>query len=217
MNKGIFIIGTNTDIGKTYVTARLIKQLSSKYKIAYYKACMSGIEVDHEKVISSDLKYVCDYTKLKNEDSKVSYLYQEPYSPHLAARINKNFIDLDVVKNDLNDLSLNHDLIIAEGSGGIVCPLKAENDNLIMLSDVIKLTNFPIIIVTSSKLGSINDAILTASYAKQLNLKILGFIMNNFDKNNIIHLDNYKMIEKLSGLKILGYLEKDSDEIKRFI
>lgn len=94
--------------------------------------------------------------------------------------------------------------------------MKAENE-LIMLSDVMKLTKYPLIIVTSATLGSINSAVLTALYAKSLGLKVLGFIMNYFDKDNIIHQDNYKMIEKLSGYKVLGYLEKNGDEIKRFI
>ena len=94
--------------------------------------------------------------------------------------------------------------------------MKAE-DELIMLSDVMKLTKYPLIIVTSATLGSINSAVLTALYAKSLGLKVLGFIMNYFDKDNIIHQDNYKMIEKLSEYKVLGYLEKNGDEIKRFI
>lgn len=77
-----------------------------------------------------------------------------------------------------------------------------------MLSDVMKLTKYPLIIVTSATLGSINSAVLTALYAKSLKLEVLGFIINYFDKDNIIHQDNYKMIEKLSGYKVLGYLEK---------
>lgn len=215
MLKGLFIIATNTDVGKTYVTSRLIKQLSNQYNIAYYKACMSGVEIVDNNIVSSDLKYVSDYTKLKQTDVKVSYTYNEAYSPHLAARINHNFIDLETVKKDLNDLASTHDLVIIEGSGGIICPLKDDEGELIMLTDVIKQAGYPLIIVTSSGLGSINDAVLTASYAKSLNLNILGFIMNNFDKDNIIHCDNYKMIEKLTGLKILGYLEKNGDIIKK--
>lgn len=216
MIKGLFITGTNTDVGKTYVTARIIKELNKRYQVAYYKAALSGIEIVDGKIISSDLKYVCDYANLKENSSKVSFIYQQAFSPHLASHYDKNFVDLNVIKKDLDDLSLNHDIIVVEGSGGIICPLKAE-DELIMLSDVMKLTKYPLIIVTSATLGSINSAVLTALYAKSLKLEVLGFIINYFDKDNIIHQDNYKMIEKLSGYKVLGYLEKNGDEIKRFI
>ncbi len=56
MIKGLFITGTNTDVGKTYVTARIIKELNKRYQVAYYKAALSGIEIVDGKIISSDLK-----------------------------------------------------------------------------------------------------------------------------------------------------------------
>lgn len=67
MIKGLFITGTNTDVGKTYVTARIIKELNKRYQVAYYKAALSGIEIVDGKIISSDLKYVCDYANLKKK------------------------------------------------------------------------------------------------------------------------------------------------------
>lgn len=98
MIKGLFITGTNTDVGKTYVTARIIKELNKIYQVAYYKAALSGIEIVDGKIISSDLKYVCDYANLKENSSKVSFIYQQAFSPHLASRYDKNFVDLNVIK-----------------------------------------------------------------------------------------------------------------------
>ena len=112
----------------------------------------------------------------------------------------------------MTDLENKHDFVVIEGSGGIICPLR--DDKLIMLSDVMLLANYPLIIVTSSGLGSINGAVLTAQYAKQLNLNVLGFIMNNFDSNNLLHQDNRIMIERLSSYKVLGYLNKKADKIE---
>ena len=114
----------------------------------------------------------------------------------------------------MTDLENKHDFVVIEGSGGIICPLR--DDKLIMLSDVMLLANYPLIIVTSSGLGSINGAVLTAQYAKQLNLNVLGFIMNNFDSNNLLHQDNRIMIERLSSYKVLGYLNKKADKIEWF-
>ena len=62
-----------------------------------YKAALSGIKIVDEKIISSDLKYVCDYANLKENSSKVSFIYQQAFSPHLASRYDKNFVDLSKI------------------------------------------------------------------------------------------------------------------------
>ena len=206
MIKGLFVTGTGTDVGKTYVSARIVKALKSQYKVGYYKAALSGAVVENDVLIPGDLEVVKQYASLPNESCKVSFVYEEAFAPHLAAKKTNTPVDLNTIKADLTDLENKHDFVVIEGSGGIICPLR--DDKLIMLSDVMLLANYPLIIVTSSGLGSINGAVLTAQYAKQLNLNVLGFIMNNFDSNNLLHQDNRIMIERLSSYKVLGYLNK---------
>lgn len=213
MIKGIFVTGTGTDIGKTYVTARLVKHLKDQgLKVAYYKAALSGAIVLNDQIIPEDMEIVRKYAQLEYDDCKVSFIYTEAYAPHLASRNSNNPVDLEIIKNDLSQLEKSHDMVVIEGSGGIICPLCYDNQT-IMLNDVIKLANYPLLIVTPSGLGSINGSVLTANYAKQLELKILGFIMNEFEENNILHQDNMKMIEILSEYPVLGTLSKDSKKI----
>ena len=215
MIKGLFITGTDTDIGKTYVTSRIIKELKQhRYKVGYYKAALSGVEKGTEKMILSDQDFVCQFADLYEINSKVSFLYEDAYATHLAAKKSNCLVDLNVIKKDLDDMVMHHDIVIIEGSGGIICPLR-DDENMIMLSDVMNLAKFPLIIVTSSGLGSINSAVLTALYAKSLGLEVLGFIMNYFEEDSILHWDNQRMIEKLSGYRVLGYLGKNSDKIKK--
>lgn len=213
MIKGIFVTGTGTDIGKTHVTARLVKHLKDKgLKVAYYKAALSGAIVLNDQIIPEDMEIVRKYAQLEYDDCKVSFIYTEAYAPHLASRNSSKPVDLEVIKNDLRELEESHDMVVIEGSGGIICPLRYDNQ-IIMLSDVIKLADYPLLIVTPSGLGSINGSVLTANYAKQLDLKILGFIMNEFEENNILHQDNKLMIEKLSDKPVLGCLKTNSDKI----
>lgn len=213
MIKGIFVTGTGTDIGKTYVTARLVKHLKDQgLKVAYYKAALSGAIVLNDQIIPEDMEIVRKYAQLEYDDCKVSFIYTEAYAPHLASRNSNNPVDLEIIKNDLSQLEKSHDMVVIEGSGGIICPLRYDNQT-IMLNDVIKLANYPLLIVTPSGLGSINGSVLTANYAKQLELKILGFIMNEFEENNILHQDNMKMIEILSEYPVLGTLSKDSKKV----
>lgn len=213
MIKGIFITGTDTDIGKTYVTSRIIKELKlCKYNVGYYKAALSGVKKSDQKMNLSDEDFVCQFADLDKINIKVSFVYEDAYAPYLAAKKTNHLVDLDVIKKDLNDMVMNHNFVVIEGSGGIICPLR-DDENMIMLTDVMSLAKFPLIIVTTSGLGSINSAVLTALYAKSLGLEVLGFIMNYFEEDNILHRDNRRMIEKLSGYRVLGYLCKNSDKI----
>ena len=214
MIKGLFITGTATDIGKTYVTSRIIKELKQQYHVGYYKAALSGAEIVDGIMIPGDKENVSKYANLKETDCKVSYLYKDAYAPHLAAKKTNDPVELTVVEKDLHDLSKNHDIVVIEGSGGIICPLR-DDDKQIMLTDVMKFAGYPLIIVTSSGLGSINSAVLTALYAKSQGLEILGFIMNYFEEDNLLHRDNLKIIEKLSGCKVLGYLIKNGERIRK--
>lgn len=216
MIKGIFITGTDTDIGKTYVTARLVKQLKQQgIKVAYYKAALSGAKIINGQMILEDMEVVFKYADLKREDCIVSFAYKDSYAPYLAAKGTDDSVDLKTIKRDLVKLEKSHDLVIIEGSGGIICPLR-DDDQQIMLTDVMMLADYPLIIVSPSGLGSINSSVLTVEYAKKQGLKILGLIMNNFEKDNILHQANKIMIEKLSGFPVLGFLEQDGKNIDFF-
>lgn len=200
MTQKIFVTATNTDIGKTYVSALIAKELHNKNKkVAYFKAAISGAE----SLDTSDAAYVRDYAHLKTEDLFVSYLFKEPLSPHLAARLNKEIISLQKIKEDFNNIK-DYDYILGEGSGGIVCPLFYEDDNKLMLYDVVKEFNFSTIVVSSSSLGSINNAITTVEFLRTHNINIKGIILNNYDENDFMQVDNLKMIENLSNVEIIA-------------
>ena len=74
MIKGLFVTGTGTDVGKTYVSARIVKALKSQYKVGYYKAALSGTVVENDVLIPGDLEVVKQYASLPNESCKVPCL-----------------------------------------------------------------------------------------------------------------------------------------------
>ena len=122
MAKGIFVTGTGTDVGKTYVTALIVKKLADAgIHAGYYKAALSGAESIEE----SDAGYVKKIAGITQEDSSLlSYLYQNAVSPHLAARIEGNPVDPETVKADFDRVKKEFDYVTVEGSGGIVCPIR---------------------------------------------------------------------------------------------
>lgn len=214
MTKGIFITGTGTDIGKTFVTALIAKKLNeSGLKTGYYKAALSGAKRLNSELVLGDAKYVCEVSGLKYNPKKlVSYAYETAVSPHLAAKIEGNPIEIDTVKRDFESLKKDFDYITVEGSGGIVCPLRLD-DKVVMLSDVIKCLNLDIIIVASASLGTINTTVLTVEYAKQLEINIKGIILNEYDRENFLHIDNKKQVEYLTGVPVVACVSHGDENL----
>jgi len=133
MSKYIFITGTGTDVGKTFVTALIAKKLhSAGLSCGYYKAAMSGNEVDENGyVIPGDAKFVKDFSGINQSlESMCPYVYENAVSPHLASRIEGNPVNLTVVKKGLEEVSKCFDYVIMEGSGGILCPIEYDTKKI---------------------------------------------------------------------------------------
>ena len=202
MAKAIFITATGTDIGKTYVSGLIAKHIKDKgLNIGYYKAALSG----SNDIKDSDAWYVKQQADLPDSyDEMVSYTYKHAYSPHLAAQIEGNPPDIKIIKNAYKDISKKHDYMIVEGSGGIICPIRYDSNQKIFLEDIIKELNIPSLIIADAGLGTINSTVLTIEYMRSKNLKINGVILNRFEMSNKMHEDNKKMVEEMTGIKIIG-------------
>ena len=214
MNKGIFITGTSTDVGKTYISALIVKHLrENNINCGYFKGALSGAIWEEDNLNPRDADIVCKAANLKcNPRDLVPYIFEEAVSPHLAAKINNNPIELSVIKESYEKVSKNYDFMVIEGSGGIICPLRFDNKK-IMLTDIIKLLNLPIIIVAHAGLGTINDTVLTVEYAKSQAFSIKGIILNNYDENNIMHMDNKKIIEGLTNVPVIACVKENDRNI----
>ena len=217
-SKGIFITGTDTDVGKTYISAMIMKSLvKSNINATYFKAALSGADEIEKKLIPGDAKYVCDISGIdSNYDEMVSYTFKTAVSPHLASVIEDKEVKLEKIKYDFENLSNKYEFILAEGSGGIVCPIKIDDSECILLEDIIKLLGFEVLVVARSSVGTINHTVLTVKYLEEKNIKIRGIILNEYDKNNIVHVDNAKAIEKLTNVNIVAFIPKyqnESDDI----
>lgn len=215
MGKKLFITGTGTDVGKTYVSALILKKLNqNKEKAAYYKAAMSGnIKAENGELIPGDAKFVKDISQIDQSlQTMCPYVYEAAVSPHLASRLEGNPVDIKVVMQHLTRLLTNYDYITAEGSGGILCPLKFDEGEL-SLTDFIKQGNFPSIIVADAGLGTINYVGLTAYYMQKEGFKINGIIFNNFEQDNILHQDNLFMCKHLTSLPVIALVKKGDTDI----
>lgn len=213
MNKGYFVTATGTDVGKTFVTALLVKKWrDSGIDAGYYKAALSGAEFRDGKWVAGDADYVKRIANLPDtQEQLVSYVYKEAVSPHLAARKEGNPVELAKVKADFEAACARHEFIFAEGSGGIVCPIRYDAQK-IFLEDIIKTVNLPILVVTTAALGSINACVLTVEYARSRGLDVRGLIVNRYGSSGNLEMedDNIRMMQDLTGLEILAKI-KDGD------
>lgn len=207
MAKGVFIVGTDTDVGKTIVTAGLMHVLRKNgYNATYFKAALSGALEIGGKLIPGDTKLVSEVSNLEEAYENITpFVYKAAVSPHLAAKIENNPINLNIVKEKYNYLKEKYDFIIAEGSGGIVCPLIDDETGVYTLENLIKDLGMEVIIVARAGLGTINHTVLTVRYIQGLGIKIKGIIINNYEEMLLCD-DNVRIIEKLTKVPIIGKL-----------
>ena len=216
MTKNIFITATGTDIGKTYVSALIVKKMrESGFNCGYFKPVLSGVKANNGKLSESDCNYVVKTAKIPTiADDCVSYWWKEAVSPHLAAKRQNQEIDINKIKNDFEQAKQKYDYLLVEGAGGITCPLRLQNGEKYLLKDLIKELRTNIIIVADGGLGTINSILLTVEYARNNNIEIEGIILNNFEPNNFMHQDNLKQVEYLTGIKVVATVEKGQQDIK---
>ena len=198
--KGLYILGTGTDVGKTYITALWLKKLrESGHDVAYYKAAVSGAP----SISESDAGYVKQVAGLsQGDDTLVSYVFDEAVSPHLAARHEGRVIDRTVVNRNFCYVARTHAYTTVEGSGGIICPLHVTDTELYMLEDVVKDLQLPAIVVATAALGTINSTVLTIHYLQSKGIAVKGIIVNQYT-GNPMEEDNCVMMERLTGIPVL--------------
>lgn len=215
MSKGIFITGTGTDIGKTYVTGLIVKKLAQAgCKPAYYKAAMSGNNRRPDgSLIPGDALFVKECAVIEQDlDSMCHYVYENAYSPHLASRIEGYPVEMQVVRQGFYALVPQYDYITVEGSGGILCPI-CFDEAKIQLEDIIKDLHLSCIMIADAGLGTINNVVLTYEYMKAHNLPVKGVIFNNYHPGNVMEDDNIRMCQYMTKLPVLAKVQPGDTQL----
>lgn len=206
MGKGIFVTGTGTDVGKTYVTGLIIKKIKENGMTpGYFKAAMSGNEREEDgTLIPGDALWVKNVSGISQSvEEMCPYVYEHAYSPHLASRLEGNHVEMAVVLDNYRKVKEKYDYITVEGSGGILCPI-CFDEARIGLTDIIDEMELDCILVADAGLGTINSVVLTYEYMKNRNMNIKVMIFNHYIADNIMHEDNIRMCEYMTGLPTLA-------------
>ena len=216
MSKAVFLTGTGTDIGKTYIAGLIVKKLAEAGKNpAYYKAAMSGNDRREDgSLIPGDALFVQKTSGISQSlEEMCPYVYENAWSPHLASRVEGNPVDLEVVRKGFLETADKYDYITMEGGGGILCPL-CFDERRIQLEDVIREFELSSILVADAGLGTINSVVLTAEYMKARSLPIKGIIFNHYHQGNIMEDDNIFMCEHMTGLPVIAKIQDNATELE---
>lgn len=208
--KGLFVTGSDTEVGKTIVTGLLGRYMAER-----------GIDVITQKWIQSGASDGCDdidvHLELMNKSrldfegyllDMVPYSFELPASPHLAARAEGREIDPERIKESFHRLAEKFDIVLAEGIGGALVPY--DENNLVI--DIAGELDLSVLIVAGNRLGAINHTLLTIEAIKSRGMEIAGIVFNGGrGGDKVILEDNPRIVEKVSGEKVCGVLGWDDN------
>jgi dethiobiotin synthetase len=196
-NLSYFITGTDTNIGKTIVTAGLCIALRNNgHNIGVMKPISTGGR--------SDAIFLKRWTKVEDPLDLINPVhFHKPLAPLFSAQLEKRSVNLSKIFSAYEQLKKLHQRILVEGAGGLLVPLKQNY----LIADLINALNLPVIIVTRPVLGTINHTLLTIKVARQYGLKVAGFVVNYYSENIRIGVTEKlspDIIERISGVSCLG-------------
>ena len=204
-------------MGKTYAAALILKELRRGGAAAgYYKAALSGAQPPSSAVEDDDV-YVRRITGLAPDEAVVSYRYRTAVSPCLAAgREGLPPPDKERIRSDFFCMANRFDYTVAEGSGGILCPLARSREGVFTVADMVAGWGIASLIVADAGvadagLGTLNAVKLTADWMISHRLPIAGVLLNRFEKGNFLHEDNARMIDEWIHLPVLALIESNAD------
>jgi dethiobiotin synthetase len=206
MNRGFFITGTDTAVGKTMVTAALAALLrAARIDVGVMKPILTGCRRRHGRWILSDTRLLLRAASTDDPPTLVTpYRFSLPASPLAAAQAARRPIDLHRIDAAYRALARRHDLMLVEGSGGLLVPLTTRSTT----ADLIDRLNLPVVIVARAGLGTINHTLLTVEAARRRRLTVVGIILNQPTppRRDPSVAGNRALLRALTGLPVIGPL-----------
>jgi dethiobiotin synthetase len=198
MNRNIFVTGTDTGVGKTYVTALILAKLRRRgVRAAAFKpiACGAGGRRDAEI-----------YAAIMNHELPVDVInpiyLRHPLAPSVAAKLERKRIDTQKIRRAYRQLAASYSVVLVEGAGGLLVPIRTNY----LVADLAKSMKLPLLIVARLGLGTINHSLLTVRQARAHGLKIVGIVLNDTvgGKRGLAESTNIEAVPALCRVPLLG-------------
>jgi dethiobiotin synthetase len=173
-SRGVFITGTDTDVGKTVVTAALAVALrTSGYNVGVMKPIETGVTSSEDS--RSDAARLGTAARSSDTLTEVRpYAFRLPLAPLEAARLEKRRITVSTIMRAIHRLQSRHEILIVEGVGGLYVPVTSSSN----IADLIYRMKYDAIVVGRVSLGGINHALLTLDALRRRNIRVLALVLN---------------------------------------
>lgn len=205
----IFVAGTDTDVGKTYVCGLLLGFLQKKGLAAgYQKWVGTGPEFP-----PADLAACLRMAELPLEPelaaSQVVYHFALPASPHLAAEQEGAVVEPGLIREKYRELLDRYELLLVEGVGGLMVPLRRD----LLLIDLLAGLKIPTLVVAKSGLGTINHTLLTLESLRRRDIPVLGVVVSDgaLEEDELVVADNMRTISEMGQTQVFGRLRRCPD------
>ncbi len=179
MSRGLFITGTGTDVGKTYVGALIARALrKAGWRVGVYKPVASGCEWRGGKLISADAISLWEAAGRPGAlDQVCPQLFEASLAPHLAARAEGKRVDARLLREGINFWRQTSDVVLVEGAGGLMSPISGDDYN----ADLARDFGYPLVIISANRLGTINATLQTMITARTYRggQGVAGIVLNS--------------------------------------
>lgn len=200
MSTNLFITGTDTGVGKTFVTAALLAELRRRgVRAAAFKPIACGTGGRHDAEIYAAL--------MKREQSLdvINPVYlQYPLAPSVAARLEHKRIDLRQIRACYQRLASTYSVLLVEGAGGLLVPIRDDY----LVADLARSLTLPLLVVARLGLGTINHSLLTVRMARDVGLKMRGIVLNDTagGRHGLAERTNVSAVPTLCDAPLLGVM-----------
>lgn len=204
--RGIFITGTDTGVGKTYIGAGIAATLrASGVDVGVMKPVETGCAMRKGKLIPTDALHLARAAGNEDPLDLINpYRFRIPLAPSVAAAMERRRISIQRIRRSFRELVRRHDFLIVEGAGGIMVPLSGKYLYLDLAADL----GLPVLVVARPGLGTINHTLLTISALRSADVPISGIVINysRNERQGPAERTSPQVVNKLSGAPILGII-----------
>ncbi|NNL84070.1 MAG: dethiobiotin synthase [Myxococcales bacterium] len=204
---GYFVTGTDTGVGKTFVTCAIAAALRRRGRtVGVFKPAETGCEERAGELVASDAAALLSISESGQSDAEVCPVrFRDPAAPLAAAEAAGEQIDASSLVRAAKALADRFDPVLVEGAGGLLVPLARDTT----YADFASALGFPVLVVVGAKLGCINHALLTFEVLARRGLSTVGWILNEVVSQpgeTLAHETHRELIERFSDLPYLGHL-----------
>jgi dethiobiotin synthetase len=199
--KSLFVTGTDTDVGKTYITAGLAVTFRKMgIDVGVMKPFAAGT-AQKKGFKSEDIEILSNSAQVNDLETLVNpQFFPIPASPYTAWKNLKIKPKISTILTSFKKLSKLHEIILVEGMGGIMTPILKDY----YVTNLIKEMKIPTVIVTRSRIGTVNHTIMTVKMCEKYKIPIKGIIINDFDSDGYKTKDLVRDFKSLTGVPVLG-------------